>query len=132
MKPGKARKDRPKGPKSFSRIGGKRVERSAVARPEKRDNRIKDKRDDRRSEKRDDRKGFKKPVRVNDRELKRDDRRPERSEKRFDRKQFSQDAVAGKNSVVEALRAKVPAKELIVAIKAVSYTHLTLPTSDLV
>ena len=54
---------------------------------------------------------------VNDRELKREDRRPERSEKRFDRKQFSQDAVAGKNSVVEALRAKVPAKELIVAIK---------------
>jgi len=102
MKPGKARKDRPKGPKSFSRSGSKRVERSAVARPEKRDNRIKDKRDDRRpdkrddrrSEKRDDRKGFKKPVRVNDRELKREDRRPERSEKRFDRKQFSQDAVA--------------------------------------
>jgi len=125
MKPGKARKDRPKGPKSFSRSGSKRVERSAVARPEKRDNRIKDKRDDRRpekrddrrSKKRDDRKGFKKPVRVNDRELKREDRRPERSEKRFDRKQFSQDAVAGKNSVVEALRAKVPAKELIVAMK---------------
>ena len=125
MKPGRARKDRPKGPKSFSRAGGKRVERSAVARPEKRDNRIKDKRDDRRPEKRDDRrvekrddrKGFKKPVRVNDRELKREDRRQERSEKKFDRKQFSQDAVAGKNSVVEALRAKVPAKELIVAIK---------------
>ena len=28
-----------------------------------------------------------------------------------------QDAVAGKNSVVEALRAKIPAKELVVAIK---------------
>ena len=35
MKPGKSRKDRPKGPKSFSRGGSKRVERSAVARPEK-------------------------------------------------------------------------------------------------
>ncbi|MGI9171354.1 MAG: 23S rRNA (guanosine(2251)-2'-O)-methyltransferase RlmB, partial [Candidatus Nanopelagicus sp.] len=109
MKPGKARKDRPKGPKSFSRSSGKRVERSSVARPEKRG--------DRREEKRGDRKGFKKPVRVNDRELKREDRRPERGEKRFERRQSAQDAVAGKNSVVEALRAKIPAKELIVAIK---------------
>ena len=37
MKPGKARKDRPKGAKSFSRGSNKRVERSAVARPEKRE-----------------------------------------------------------------------------------------------
>ena len=113
MKPGKARKDRPKGPKSFSRGRGKKVERSLTARPAKKD----DRRDDRRREKRDDRKVFKKPVRVNDRELKRDDRRGERPEKRFDRRQSAQDAVAGKNSVVEALRAKVPAKELVVAIK---------------
>lgn len=35
MKPGKARKDRPKGAKSFSRGSNKRVERSAVARPKK-------------------------------------------------------------------------------------------------
>ena len=35
MKPGKARKDRPKGAKSFTRGSNKRVERSAVARPEK-------------------------------------------------------------------------------------------------
>ena len=69
----------------------------------------------------------------------------------------SSDAVAGRNSVVEALRAKVPAKELLIAerveidermtealrlaknqdlgikevargVLAVSYTHLTLPT----
>jgi len=113
MKPGKARKDRPKGPKSFARGRGKKVERSLTARPAKKD----DRRDDRRREKRDDRKVFKKPVRVNDRELKRDDRRGERPEKRFDRRQSAQDAVAGKNSVVEALRAKVPAKELVVAIK---------------
>ena len=47
----------------------------------------------------------------------RNNRRPDRPEKRFDRKQSVQDAVAGKNSVVEALRAKIPAKELVVAIK---------------
>ena len=125
MKPGRARKDRPKGAKSFSRGGGKKVERSATARPGKKDDRRSEKRDDRRPEKRtdrrpdkrDDRKGFKKPVKVNDRELKREDRRGDRPEKRFDRRQSAQDAVAGKNSVVEALRAKVPAKELVVAIK---------------
>ena len=145
MKPGKARKDRPKGPKSFSRGGSKKVERSSSARPAKRDDRSDDrrsekrddrrpekrtdrraekpgdrrpdKRTDRRPEKRDDRIVFKKPVRVNDREMKREDRRGDRPEKRFDRRQSAQDAVAGKNSVVEALRAKVPAKELVVAIK---------------
>ena len=117
MKPGRARKDRPKGAKSFSRGGGKKVERSATARPGKKDDRRPEKRTDRRPDKRDDRKGFKKPVRVNDRELKREDRRGDRPEKRFDRRQSAQDAVAGKNSVVEALRAKVPAKELVVAIK---------------
>jgi len=145
MKPGKARKDRPKGPKSFSRGGSKKVERPSSARPAKRDDRSDDrrsekrddrrpekrtdrraekrgdrrpdKRTDRRPEKRDDRIVFKKPVRVNDREMKREDRRGERPEKRFDRRQSAQDAVAGKNSVVEALRAKVPAKELVVAIK---------------
>ncbi|MEY4313745.1 MAG: hypothetical protein RIS93_325, partial [Actinomycetota bacterium] len=125
MKQGRARRDRPKGAKTFSRGGGKKVERSATARPGKKDDRRSEKRDDRRPEKRtdrrpdkrDDRKGFKKPVRVNDRELKREDRRGDRPEKRFDRRQSAQDAVAGKNSVVEALRAKVPAKELVVAIK---------------
>ena len=145
MKPGKARKDRPKGPKSFSRGGSKKVERPSSARPAKRDDRTDDrrsekrddrrpekrtdrrpekrtdrrpdKRTDRRPEKRDDRIVFKKPVRVNDREMKREDRRGDRPEKRFDRRQSAQDAVAGKNSVVEALRAKVPAKELVVAIK---------------
>ena len=121
MKPGKARKDRPKGPKSFSRGGGKKVERSLTARPgkkdDRRDDRRSEKRTDRRPEKRDDRIVFKKPVRVNDREMKREDRRGDRPEKRFDRRQSAQDAVAGKNSVVEALRAKVPAKELVVAIK---------------
>lgn len=109
MKPGKARKDRPKGAKSFSRGSNKRVERSAVARPKKRDNR--------RDDKSDARKGFRKPIKSNDREVKREDRRPDRPEKRFDRRGSAQDAVAGKNSVVEALRAKVPAKELVVAIK---------------
>ena len=109
MKPSKARKDRPKGAKTFSRGSNKRVERSAVARPEKRDNR----RDDRG----DARKGFRKPVKSNDREVRRDDRRGGRPEKRFDRSRSIQDAVAGKNSVVEALRAKIPAKELVVAIR---------------
>ena len=121
MKPGKARKDRPKGAKSFSRGGSKKVERSASARPgkkdDRRDDRRSEKRTDRRPEKRDDRIVFKKPVRVNDREMKREDRGGERPEKRFDRRQSAQNAVAGKNSVVEALRAKVPAKELVVAIK---------------
>ena len=109
MKPGKARKDRPKGAKTFARGSNKRVERSAVARPEKRDNR--------RDDKSDARKGFRKPVKVNDREVKREDRRGDRPEKRFDRRGATQDVVAGKNSVVEALRAKIPAKELVIAIK---------------
>ena len=65
----------------------------------------------------DARKGFRKPVKVNDREIKREDRRGDRPEKRFDRRGSTQDAVAGKNSVVEALRAKIPAKELVIAIK---------------
>ncbi len=75
------------------------------------------KRDNRRDDKGDARKGFRKPVKTNDREIKRDDRRGDRPEKRFDRRGSMQDAVAGKNSVVEALRAKIPAKELVVAIK---------------
>ena len=130
MKPGRARKDRPKGPKAAGarsmRGSNKRVERSAVARPEKRDNhrddRRPERRDDRRSDsredKRDGKKSFRKPERTGGRPAMREDRRPVRPEKRFDRRQSAQDAVAGKNSVVEALRAKVPAKELVVAIKA--------------
>jgi 23S rRNA (guanosine2251-2'-O)-methyltransferase len=109
MKPGKARKDRPKGSKSFSRGGNKRFERSSVTRPERRE--------DRREDKSDTGRGFSKASRSNDRKVKRDDRRGDRPEKRFDSRGSTQDAVAGKNSVVEALRAKVPAKELVVAIK---------------
>jgi len=115
MKPGKGRKDRPKGVKSFKR--------SAVARPERRDNR----RDDRDSDKR-----FKRPDsrksdsrKSNRRESKpafdkrdKDFKRPDRGEKRYERRGAAQDAVAGKNSVVEALRAKIPAKELVVAFKS--------------
>ena len=116
MKPGKARKDRPKGNKSMARSSGKRIERSAVARPEKRDNRKSDNRgpkdESRSSFKRDDRKSFGKPFKK--KEFKSSEHRGER---RFDRKPAAQDAVAGKNSVVEALRAKIPAKELVVAIK---------------
>jgi len=116
MKPGRARKDRPKGNKSMARASGKRVERSAVARSEKRDNRRGDNRsqsdEGRASFRRDDRKSFSKPFR------KKEFRGSEiRGEKRFDRKTSAQDAVAGKNSVVEALRAKIPAKELVVALK---------------
>ena len=44
MKPGRARKDRPKGNKAMARSSGKRIERSSVARPEKRDNRKSDNR----------------------------------------------------------------------------------------
>ena len=116
MKPGRARKDRPKGNKSNARASGKRVERSAVARSEKRDNRRGDHRgagEEKRSTfKRDDRKSFGKPFRK--KEFKGSEFR---GEKRFDRKTSAQDAVAGKNSVVEALRAKIPAKELVVALK---------------
>jgi len=116
MKPGRARKDRPKGNKSMARASGKRVERSAVARSEKRDNRRGDNRsqsdEGRANFRRDDRKSFSKPFR------KKEFRSSEiRGEKRFDRKTSAQDAVAGKNSVVEALRAKIPAKELVVALK---------------
>ena len=116
MKPGRARKDRPKGNKSIARASGKRVERSAVARSEKRDNRRGDHRgagEEKRSTfNRDDRKSFGKPFRK--KEFKGSEFR---GEKRFDRKTSAQDAVAGKNSVVEALRAKIPAKELVVALK---------------
>ena len=116
MKPGRARKDRPKGNTSIARASGKRVERSAVARSEKRDNRRGDHRgagEEKRSTfKRDDRKSFGKPFRK--KEFKGSELR---GEKRFDRKTSAQDAVAGKNSVVEALRAKIPAKELVVALK---------------
>ena len=66
MKPGRARKDRPKGGKSFSRGGGKKVERSTTARPGKKDDRRFEKPSNRRPDKRDDRKGFKKPVRITD------------------------------------------------------------------
>ena len=116
MKPGRARKDRPKGNKALARASGKRVERSAVARSEKRDNRRGDNRsqsdEGRANFRRDDRKSFSKPFR------KKEFRGSEiRGEKRFDRKTSAQDAVAGKNSVVEALRAKIPAKELVVALK---------------
>jgi len=116
MKPGRARKDRPKGNKSIARASGKRVERSAVARSEKRDNRRGDHRgagEEKRSTfNRDDRKSFGKPFRK--KEFKGSEFR---GEKRFERKTSAQDAVAGKNSVVEALRAKIPAKELVVALK---------------
>ena len=116
MKPGRARKDRPKGNKSIARASGKRVERSAVARSEKRDNRRGDHRgagEEKRSTfNRDDRKSFGKPFRK--KEFKGSEFRGEKS---FDRKTSAQDAVAGKNSVVEALRAKIPAKELVVALK---------------
>jgi len=116
MKPGRARKDRPKGNKSIARASGKRVERSTVATSEKRDNRRGDHRgagEEKRSTfNRDDRNSFGKPFRK--KEFKSSEFR---GEKRFDRKTSAQDAVAGKNSVVEALRAKIPAKELVVALK---------------
>jgi 23S rRNA (guanosine2251-2'-O)-methyltransferase len=95
MRPGKPRKDRPK----------------AKVREEKRGSGLKSARPGAGKK---DREVARKP---NFREERRDNRRPDRPEKRFDRKQSAQDAVAGKNSVVEALRAKIPAKELVVAIK---------------
>ena len=122
MKPGKGRKDRPKGVKSFGRSAGKKIERSAVARPERRDNR----RDDRDSDKRFNRSDTRKsdPRKSDRRDSKaafdkreKDFKRPDRGEKRYERRGAAQDAVAGKNSVVEALRAKIPAKELVVALK---------------
>jgi 23S rRNA (guanosine2251-2'-O)-methyltransferase len=116
MKPGRARKDRPKGNKAMARASGKRVERSAVTRSEKRDNRRGDNRsqsdEGRANFRRDERNSFSKPFR------KKEFRGSEfRGEKRFDRKISAQDAVAGKNSVVEALRAKIPAKQLVIALK---------------
>jgi 23S rRNA (guanosine2251-2'-O)-methyltransferase len=109
MKPGKAGKDRPKGNKSFRSSDSKRVKGPAVARAEKRENW--------RDKKSDARKGFRKAARPNQLEVRGDKRRGDRPERRFDRSRSSQDSVAGKNSVIEALRAKVPAKELVVAIK---------------
>jgi 23S rRNA (guanosine2251-2'-O)-methyltransferase len=95
MRPGKPRKDRPKAKvREEKRSGGSKSARPGAGKK--------------------DREVARKP---NFREERRDNRRPDRPEKRFDRKQSAQDAVAGKNSVVEALRAKIPAKELVVAIK---------------
>ena len=95
MRPGKPRKDRPKAKvREEKRSGGSKSARPVSGKK--------------------DREVARKP---NFREERRDNRRPDRPEKRFDRKQSAQDAVAGKNRVVEALRAKIPAKELVVAIK---------------
>jgi 23S rRNA (guanosine2251-2'-O)-methyltransferase len=95
MRPGKPRKDRPKAKvREEKRGSGSKSARPGAGKK--------------------DREVARKP---NFREERRDNRRPDRPEKRFDRKQSAQDAVAGKNSVVEALRAKIPAKELVVAIK---------------
>ncbi len=95
MRPGKPRKDRPKSKvREEKRGGGSKSARPGAGKK--------------------DRDIARKP---NFREERRDNRRPDRPEKRFDRKQSAQDAVAGKNSVVEALRGKIPAKELVVAIK---------------
>ncbi len=95
MRPGKPRKDRPKSKvREEKRGGGSKSARPGAGKK--------------------DRDIARKP---NFREERRDNRRPDRPEKRFDRKQSAQDAVAGKNSVVEALRAKIPSKELVVAIK---------------
>jgi 23S rRNA (guanosine2251-2'-O)-methyltransferase len=100
----------------MARAAGKRVAGSTVARSEKRDNRRGDNRG--RNEggkatfKRGDRRSFSKPFRKKEfRSFN------SRGEKRFDRKASAQDAVVGKNSVVEALRAKIPAKELVIALK---------------
>jgi 23S rRNA (guanosine2251-2'-O)-methyltransferase len=109
MKPGKAGRHRPKGNKSFRGSDSKKVEGPAVARAEKRENW--------RDKKSDAHKGFHKVARSNQREVRGDKRRGDRPEKRYDRSRSSQDLVAGKNSVIEALRAKIPAKELVVAIK---------------
>ncbi len=95
MRPGKPRKDRPKAKvREEKRGSGSKSARPGAGKK--------------------DREVARKP---NFREERRDNRRPDRPEKRFDRKLSAQDAVAGKNSVVEALRAKIPAKELVVAIK---------------
>ena len=103
MRPGKPRKDRPK---STVKSKGKPQGKPKVQ--------TRDKDEKKSGYKGKDRDISRKP---NFREERRENRRPDRPEKRFDRKQSAQDAVAGKNSVVEALRAKIPAKELVVAIK---------------
>jgi 23S rRNA (guanosine2251-2'-O)-methyltransferase len=107
MRPGKPRKDRPKSTlKSKGKSSGKPQSNSQ--------GKSRDKDEKKSGYKGKDRDVARKP---NFREERRENRRPDRPEKRFDRKQSAQDAVAGKNSVVEALRAKIPAKELVVAIK---------------
>ncbi len=107
MRPGKPRKDRPKSTvKSKGKPQGKPQGKPKVQ--------TRDKDEKKSGYKGKDRDISRKP---NFREERRENRRPDRPEKRFDRKQSAQDAVAGKNSVVEALRAKIPAKELVVAIK---------------
>jgi 23S rRNA (guanosine2251-2'-O)-methyltransferase len=89
VKPGKGRKDRPKGVESFTRSSGKKIERSAHTSPVRRGNRQDD----------------------------RDFKKVDHGHRRYEKRGAAQDAVAGKNSVVEALRAKIPAKELVVALK---------------
>lgn len=107
MRPGKPRKDRPKSTvKSKGKPQGKPQGKPKVQ--------TRDKDEKKSGYKGKDRDISRKP---NFREERRENRRPDRPEKRFDRKQSAQEAVAGKNSVVEALRAKIPAKELVVAIK---------------
>jgi 23S rRNA (guanosine2251-2'-O)-methyltransferase len=119
MKPGKGRKDRPKGVKSFNRSSDKKIESSGLTRPDRRDNRREDRDLDRkstckklnnhRSDRRDGKSGFKKQNQ--------DFRKVDYGHRRHEKRGAAQDAVAGKKPIVEALRAKIPAKELVVALK---------------
>ena len=111
VRPGKSRKDQPK---SKERSRSKEKPRTSENAKPQGKYKARNKDDKKPGFKGKDREISRKP---NFREERRENRRPDRPEKRFDRKQSAQDAVAGKNSVVEALRAKIPAKELVVAIK---------------
>ena len=76
--------------------------RSSSRSDSRNDSRRGDRRNDRRNDQRNDRRG--------DRSDRRDNRRPQQREKTY------VDTIAGRNTVVEALRAGIPARELVVAV----------------
>ncbi len=124
MRQGRPKRDRSRGAKSFNRSSGKKFERSTTN-SARGDNRGGNKESNREGNKKLDRSsdrsiGNQKKWQGSNGKFKKDKKVYKgsgRGEKSYQRRKDLHDAVAGKNSVVEALRAKIPSKELVVALK---------------
>ena len=124
MRQGRPKRDRSRGAKSFNRSSGKKFERSTTG-SARGDNRGFNKERNREGSKKLDRSGDRSSGKQKKwqgskgkfKKDKKDYKSSGRGEKSYQRRKDLHDAVAGKNSVVEALRAKIPSKELVVALK---------------